>query len=114
MFDQDAPCRARRLVPEAKLLDERPVSRQVASLEVGQQPAAGPDHLQQPAAAVMILGVGSEVIGEGVDPLGEQGHLYLGRTGIAFVGLMLGRHRLLVEAHAAWCPRKRSARRNPL
>jgi len=113
MVDQDAPCRAQRLVPQAELLDERPVRRQIASLEVRKEPAAGPDHLQQPAAAVMIFDVGAEMIGEGIDPLGEQRHLDLGRPGIAFVGLVLGRHRLLVEAHAAWCPLER-ARRNPL
>ena len=100
-FDQDAPCGARQLVPETELLDEGPVSRQVASLEVGEQPAAGPDHLQQPAAAVMILRVGAKVFGEGIDPLGEQRHLHFGRSGVALVGLVPGRYRLLVEAHAA-------------
>ena len=78
MVDQDAPCFTRRLVPEAKLLDERSIRRQVASLGVREQPAAGADHLQQPAAAVMVLGVRPEVLGEGINPLGEQRYLYLG------------------------------------
>jgi hypothetical protein len=98
---QDAPCVAPRLVPEAKLFDECSVRGQVAALEIREEPAAGADHLQQPSAAVMVLGVGPEVIRQGIDPLGEQGNLYLGGPGVLLVGLMLGRHSLLVEAHAA-------------
>ena len=41
MIDQDAPGRHHLLMPEAKLLDERSVGRQVASLEVRQQAGAG-------------------------------------------------------------------------
>ncbi len=55
MLDQDAPGRHAGLVPETKLLDERSVGRQITSLEVRQQPAAGTHHLEQTAAAVMIL-----------------------------------------------------------
>ena len=98
---QDAPCVARRLVPEAKLFDECSVRGQVAALEIREEPAAGTDHLQQPSAAVMVLGVSPEVLGEGINPLGEQCYLNLGRAGVGLVGLMLGRHSLLVEAHAA-------------
>src|SRR5215210_4463209 len=98
--DQDAPYRCNRLVPETKLLDERSVGRQVASLEIGQQAAASSDHLEQAAAAVMVLQVGPEVVRQGIDPLGEQCHLYLGRAGIGFVGPVLGYYGLLVKAHA--------------
>ena len=98
---QDAPCYARRLMPEAKLFDECSVRGQVAALEIREEPAAGTDHLQQPSAAVMVLRMGPEVIGEGIDPLGEQSDLYLGGPGVFLVGLMLGRYSLLVEAHAA-------------
>src|SRR5919112_971377 len=98
---QDAPCCARRLVPEAKLFDECSVRGQVAALEIREEPTAGTNHLQQPSAAVMVLGVSPEVLGEGINPLGEQCYLNLGGAGVGFVGLMLGRHSLLVEAHAA-------------
>ena len=98
---QDAPCVARRLVPEAKLFDECSVRGQVAALEIREEPTAGTNHLQQPSAAVMVLGVSPEVLGEGINPLCEQGNLYLGGPGVLLVGLMLGRHSLLVEAHAA-------------
>ena len=91
-------------MPKTKLFDESPVRGQIAALEIRKQPAAGPDHLQQPAAAVMVLGVGTKMLGERIDPLGEQRYLYLGGSGVVFVGLMLSRYSLLVEAHAAWCP----------
>jgi hypothetical protein len=88
-------------MPEAKLFDECSVRGQVAALEIREEPAAGTNHLQQPSAAVMVFGMGPEVIGQGIDPLSEQRYLYLGGSSVLFVGLMLGRHTLLVEAHAA-------------
>jgi hypothetical protein len=54
---------------KSQLLNEGAISHQIASLEVGQQASAGPDHLEQTAPAVVILGVAAEVVGEGVDPL---------------------------------------------
>ena len=83
----------------------RPSSARVAEgerlMQSLQQPAPGPDHLQQPAAAVMILGMKPEMIGERVDPLGEEGDLHFGRPGVLLVGLVLGCGALLVEAHAS-------------
>src|SRR5665647_2725813 len=38
----------------------------------------GPNHLQQPAAAVMVLLVRPKVLGEVVDALGEEGNLDTG------------------------------------
>src|SRR5215218_7247090 len=60
------------LVPEPQLLNDPAVSVDVRPLHVVQQPAAGPDHLQQPSAAVMVLLVRPEVLGEIVDALREQ------------------------------------------
>src|ERR1041384_979119 len=112
MSDQDAPSGATELVPESELLDERPVGLEVAALEIGEQSAPGPDHLEQAAPPVVILRMGAEVLGEGVDPLGEQSHLHLGGPGVARVRLVLGGLRLLVEAHAALILSR--WRRNPL
>ena len=100
MFDQDAPCRARRLVPETKLLDERPVGREIGVPEVGQQPPPGPDHFEQPSTPVMILCMGAEVIGEGVDPLGEKRHLDPGRAGVLVVKPVFGQNGLFIVRHA--------------
>jgi hypothetical protein len=100
-LDRDALSDARCLVAETKLLDQRSVRLEIAPLEVRQQPAAGADHLQESPATVMVLGVGPKVIGEGIDPLGEEGDLHLGRPGVLLMGLVLGHGALLVEAHAA-------------
>jgi hypothetical protein len=89
-----------RLMAETQLFDERAVRRQIASLQIGQQPTTGSDHLEQSAAPVVILGVGPEVLGERIDSLREQSHLNLGRAGIGLVRLVLGDHRLLVETHS--------------
>ncbi len=93
--------REEQLVPEPELLDERPIGRQIAPLEVREQPAAGADHLQQPAAAVMILQMGAEVLGKRIDPLSEERHLHLGGAGIGGVRLVLTDDCLLIEAHAS-------------
>jgi hypothetical protein len=87
-------------VTETKLLDEGSVGLEVTSLEIREQSAASPDHLEEATAAVVVLEMGAEMVGEGIDPLGQEGHLHLGRPGISGVGLVLGRDRLLVEAHA--------------
>ena len=100
-IDQDAPGRHNRLMPESKLLDERSVRLQVTSLEIRQQAAPGTHHLEQAAAAVMVLQMGTEVLGEGVDPLGQERHLHLGRAGVGGMRLVLCYHCLLVEAHAS-------------
>ena len=99
-IDQDAPGRHHLLMPESKLLDERSVRLQVTSLEIRQQAAPGTHHLEQAAAAVMVLQMGTEVVGEGVDPLGQERHLHLSRPGVGGMRLVLCYHCLLIEAHA--------------
>ena len=49
----------------------------------------------------MVLGVGTEVIGERVDPRGEEGDLHFGGPGVGLVRSLLGDDRLLVKTHAA-------------
>ena len=87
--------------PESEFLDQGPIGREVGVPEVRQQTPPGSDHLEQSATAVMILGVGAEVIGERVDPLGEQRHLDPGRAGVLVVLAVLGHDALLVVRHAA-------------
>ena len=48
----------------------------------------------------MILGMGSEMVREGVDPFGEHRHLHLGRPGVGFVLAELRHHTLLVVPHS--------------
>src|SRR5437870_4676522 len=60
------------LVAETQLVDELPIALQVGALQVFQQAPALADHPEEAALPVEILGVDPEVIGEAVDPLGEQ------------------------------------------
>src|SRR5204863_967310 len=54
-------------------------------LEVVEERAALADHLEQAAAAVMVLVIALEVLGEVRDPLGEERDLDLGRAGVGLV-----------------------------
>ena len=91
----------RALMTEPELLDERAIRRQVAALEILEETATRSDHLQQPPAAMVVLGVGAEMVGERVDPLREERDLDPGRAGVGFVPAVLDDHGLLVERHAA-------------
>src|SRR5436190_23423372 len=78
------------LLAQAELVDERRVALRILVLQVRQQALAGVDHLQQAAAAMMVLQVGLEVRRELVDAGGEEGHLHFRRAGVvgaARVGL---------------------------
>jgi len=57
--------------------------------------AALTDQLEQPALAVLVVGVRFEVIRQLLNALGEQRDLYLSRTGIAFVLREIGNDRAL-------------------
>lgn len=48
--------------------------------------AALTDHLQQAAVGMLVLGVVPHVLGQHIDPLGEDGHLDLRRAGVPLVG----------------------------
>src|SRR5690606_34562646 len=47
--------------------------------------ASAPDHLQESPPRVMVLLVGLQVLGELVDPLGEDRDLHLGRARVGLV-----------------------------
>ena len=70
------------LATQAEVGDERAVALEVGALEVAQQPAALADQHQQAAARVVVLALRAQVLGQLVDPLGEQRDLDLGRAGV--------------------------------
>ena len=47
------------------------------------------NHLQKSATAVVVLLVQLQMLVQTVDAVGQNGDLYLGRTGVTFVGLVL-------------------------
>ena len=76
--------------------DKTPVTVDVVGLHIVQQAAAAADQLHQASPGVVVAPVHLEVLGEVVDPLSEDGNLYLGRTGIGLVEPVLGDRRRLV------------------
>src|SRR5260221_1677018 len=67
------------LLAQAEAVDQRAVGLDVLALEVVEQAAALAHHGEQPAARMEILDVRLEMLGEHVDPLGEERDLHFGR-----------------------------------
>ena len=61
------------------------IALDVVAAEVLQQAPALADQHQQAAPGVMVLLVAAQVLGELVDARRQQGHLHLGRAGVALV-----------------------------
>src|SRR5882672_3819497 len=67
----------KNLLADAESRDDALVTFKVLALQVIQQPAAFADHLDQSEARVIVLGMGPEMVGQLLDPLGEDGDLDL-------------------------------------
>jgi hypothetical protein len=65
------------LAAQAEPLDQSPVPLHVGPPEVVQQTPPPADHLQQAPARVVVVLVHPQVLGELLDPPGEDGHLHL-------------------------------------
>src|SRR5262249_4051378 len=74
----------RVLTAKPKALDELLIAPFILALEIVQQAPPLTHHHQQATAGMEILFVGLKVVGEALDTLGEQCHLDLGRTSVAF------------------------------
>ena len=83
------------LLSQTELFNDCTVTVDVLLLKVAEKVSSVTDHLEHAAAAVMILGVRLEVLGEVVDSLGENSDLNLGRTGVALVSCVGGDDLLL-------------------
>src|SRR5262245_38233883 len=87
---------------DAEPLPDRAVAVDVLLGQVLQQPAAAADQQQQPAAAVVVMLVHLQMLGQVVDPPGQQRDLDLRRTGVTLTGRVLRQDLLLgggVERH---------------
>ena len=78
-----------RLLTDAKLGDNGAVTLDVLLSDIVQQTTTLTDELEQTHAAVVVLLVHLQVLGELVDALGEDGDLDLRRTGVGLVGLVV-------------------------
>src|SRR5690606_7581713 len=68
---------------QAQTLDQRPVALDVGLLEVAEQALALADQQQQAASAVVVVLVLTGVLGELLDPGGQERDLDLRRAGVA-------------------------------
>ena len=77
------------LLTDTELVDDSAVTLDVLLLEVSEKISSVTDHLEKTAAAVVILRVDLQVLGERVDAVGEDRDLDLRRAGILLVDLVL-------------------------
>lgn len=79
-----------KLFPDAQLGNNRAVAVDVLLGQVVQEVPALTDHHKEATAAVVVMLVNPQVLGELVDAGGKNGDLHLGRTGVALVRRILG------------------------
>ena len=77
------------LLSQAELANDRAVTLDIVLLQVVQQTSSVTDHLLQTAAAVEVLLVGLQVLGQVSDAVGQNSNLYFGRTCVALVSSIL-------------------------
>lgn len=77
------------LLSQAELADDRAVTLDVVLLQVVQQTSSVTNHLLQTAAAVEILLVSLEVLGQVSNAVGQDSNLYFGGTCVALVSSIL-------------------------
>ena len=87
------PCVA--LLAQVQLLDDGTVACDIGLLKVTEKVTSVTNHLQHAAAAVMVLVVSLEVLGESVDAMGKNRNLNLRGTGVTLVGRVLLNNGLL-------------------
>ena len=77
------------LLSQAELANDSAVTLDIVLLQVVQQTSSATDHLLQTAAAVEVLLVGLQVLGQVSDAVGQNSNLYFGRTCVALVSSIL-------------------------
>ena len=93
-----------RLLSQVELSDDRTVTLDVVLLQVAQKVSSVADHLLQTSAAVEILGICLEVLGQVSDSGSQDRDLNLGRTGVALMdGIGLNNLLLFIFLHGHGC-----------
>ena len=77
------------LSSQAKLCNDRAVTLDVVVLQVVEEVSSVSDHLLKTAAAVEVVLVCLQVLGQGRDSVGQKCDLNLRRTGVSLVGSVL-------------------------
>ena len=79
-----------KLLTDAKLGNDSTITLDVVLGDIVQQTTTLTDELEQAHAAVVVLLVHLQMLGELVDALGQDGDLDLRRAGVGLVGLVVG------------------------
>src|SRR3954471_8997267 len=66
------------LAAQAELADQRAVALEILRLEVVEEPPAAPDQHEQPAARMVVVLVGPQMLREVIDAARQQRDLHLG------------------------------------
>ena len=74
------------LLTDTQLGDQSTVTVDVLVCQIVQHLAALTDHHQQTTTGVVVMLVGTQVLGQLVDASGQDGDLNFGGAGVAFVG----------------------------
>src|SRR5262245_9316179 len=78
------------LPAQAQPLDQDAIAILIFAAEVGQQPPAATDQLEQTPARVMIVRMQLQVLDQLVDTFGQQRDLDLGGASVAAMNLIVG------------------------
>jgi hypothetical protein len=84
-----SPVRFKALFTKAELREDIGVFVQLVLLQVIEQLTTTARHLEQTTARMEVFAVGAEMLGQVIDPGGEECDLNFGRTGIGVVGFEL-------------------------
>src|SRR5437016_4873910 len=74
------------LLTDAELVDDRAIAIEIGLLEIVEEAAAPADELHQAAAAVVVLRVRLEVLGQVGDAIRKEGDLNLRGSRVTVVG----------------------------
>ena len=77
------------LLSQAELLNNGTVALDVCFLKVAEKISSVANHLLQTAAAVVVLVIALEMLGQIFDSVSKKRDLNLGRTGVSFVSSVL-------------------------
>ena len=77
------------LSSQTELANDGTVTLNIVVLQIVEEVSSVTDHLLKTAAAVEVVLVSLQMLGEGRDSVGQNGDLHLGRSGVSLVGSVL-------------------------
>ena len=90
------PTESNKLLSESQLLNDFTISLDILLRKIVEQVLSVTNHTEQTSLRVEVLRILLHVLGEGVDAVGEDRNLYLGRAGVSLIDL-IGLNELLLK-----------------